>query len=258
MQIGNQKNPFITGIPDYFLDIAKWKISWHKFYVIPWQKYSISTTVQDDLTEIPWLTTVIYPNGVTLEILSSSASDTAAGTGARTIDIHYLDSSNLEKELTITLNWTTPVSLWITANRIQWMHTKTAGSGWVCVWNITIRSIVTPANIYEYILAGWNQSLSGRYTVPAGKTGYIVWWDTSAINKRMSVKLRATVERYDRSLQSWIFTFQDNALLNNSAVSIPFYVPLKCPETTDIKLSALADAVWWDCGWNIHILLVDN
>lgn len=109
----------------------------------------------------------------TVEILSDSASDTAAGTGARTIRITGLDSGyNIQQE-TITLNGTTPVA---SVNQYRRIHTGmivTAGIGGVNVGNITVRHSATEANIFLFMLPGRNQTNYSAFTVPSGHTAYM-------------------------------------------------------------------------------------
>ena len=63
-----------------------------------------------------------------LEILSSSANDTLAGTGARTITIRGLNSSWVEVEQTVSMAGTTPVVLGTNLIRAYDMYVTTSGS----------------------------------------------------------------------------------------------------------------------------------
>jgi len=49
--------------------------------------------------------------GVIMELVSSSTSDTSAGTGARTVKVAYLDTSNNIQWTNVTMNGTTAVDL---------------------------------------------------------------------------------------------------------------------------------------------------
>lgn len=109
----------------------------------------------------------------TVDILSSSAADTAAGTGARTVRIIGLDSNYDVLQETITLNGTTPATSVGVYRRVHTASVTTAGSGGVNVGTITIRHTTTTANVFQQMQIGRNQTNSSGFTVPAGYTGYL-------------------------------------------------------------------------------------
>jgi len=108
--------------------------------------------------------------GQQMQLVSSSASDIAGGTGARTIVIEYLDHNlDLAFEL-IALNGLTPVNTIATDIRwVQAIHVATVGSGGVAAGNIDIKN----TNTYARIAAGQRSSHSSFRRVPRGKTLYI-------------------------------------------------------------------------------------
>lgn len=73
------------------------------------------------------------------EIVSASANDTSAGTGARTVQIRSLDANFNEVVQTVTLNGLTPVALTGTHLRINSALVLTAGSSRVNEGLLTIR-----------------------------------------------------------------------------------------------------------------------
>ncbi len=110
----------------------------------------------------------------TVEALSSSALDAAAGTGARTISITGLDANYNVISETITLNGVTPVASTQQFRRVHTARVVTAGSGGVNAGIITVRHSTTEANVFLDIQIGINQSNCSAYTVPAGFTAYMV------------------------------------------------------------------------------------
>lgn len=106
--------------------------------------------------------------GVQVSVVSTSANDIAVtGSGARTIDIHYLDADLLEKIETVTMNGLTPVLTTATDIRfIQCMHLVTFGSGKAAAGSITASN---GANIYSQISAGNVRCSSSLRMVPARK-----------------------------------------------------------------------------------------
>jgi len=104
-----------------------------------------------------------------LEILSSSASDTAAGTGARTFTIVGLDANfNVISEV-ITMAGVTPVQTTGTYLRVNGLSIASAGSGNTNAGDVTLR--VTGAGASQAIArAGFGYAKQAVYTVPAGFT----------------------------------------------------------------------------------------
>jgi hypothetical protein len=104
-----------------------------------------------------------------LEILSASASDTAAGTGAQTMMIHGLDANFNALSETITMNGVTPVQSAGTYLRVNGLNIVTAGSGHKNAGDITLR--LTGAGATQAIArAGYGFAKSCVFTVPAGFT----------------------------------------------------------------------------------------
>jgi hypothetical protein len=110
------------------------------------------------------------------EVLSSSANNAAAGTGARTIQVKGLDASWNEFTETVTLNGVTPVPLVNSSVfRINSAKVLTAGSGLKNAGNIDIRT-VTGSTVYKSIPSvaqAVGQDFDFLYTVPAGMIGVV-------------------------------------------------------------------------------------
>lgn len=122
---------------------------------------------------------VVFPTvAAVLTVSSSSANDTAAGTGARTVTITGLDASFNQLTEVVTLNGQSAVSTVNLYYRINNISVTTAGSGGVNAGIIYIGTgIVTagkPATIYNSMATGFNQSLSAFTTIPVGMTGYLL------------------------------------------------------------------------------------
>jgi len=91
------------------------------------------------------------------------------------ITITYLPTSTSTAYLTATatLNGTTPVNIGVSGYR---MHTASYASGSSTAFNlgiITVRHIVTTANVFCQIPIGRSQTNVSGYTVPYGYTGYL-------------------------------------------------------------------------------------
>lgn len=116
-------------------------------------------------------TVINVPQSVQMNIVSTSTSDSSAGTGIRTVVIEYLDGNlDLSFEI-ITLNGTTPVNTVATDIRwIQCIHMATCGTGGKAAGTITLSNGGT---IYSQIGIGQRTCLSSFRRVPRGKTAYI-------------------------------------------------------------------------------------
>lgn len=116
-----------------------------------------------------------FPDGdpETIEVLSDSVNDTAAGTGARTVRLTGLDADWAIASADLTLNGTTPVATSGTFRRVHTAQVLTAGSGGVNAGTITFRHSTTEANVFLQLMPGRNQTNCSAYTIPAGKTGFL-------------------------------------------------------------------------------------
>lgn len=108
-----------------------------------------------------------------LQLVSSSANDAAAGTGAQQVTIEYLTDPGSATKFTrfseiVTLNGTTPVNTVATnISRIERVHVSRVGSTSVSQGNILLQS-VGGATTFEKIVAGENVSRTAVHFVPNG------------------------------------------------------------------------------------------
>jgi len=230
-------------------------------FSIPGRRDEVSANGLADITQIPSAADIFVipsPGGQQLEVVSESTADTLLGIGVQTLEIEFLDSNGAEQAETLDMDGTNPVATSSTdIDKIQWMHSVTVGTNSVSDGNVILRSTVG-GDTFEYVAAGGNQSLSCRYTVPTGKTGYVLGWQASAITKVVDFRLRANVDRFRRVRQD-AFNFQDAAILSDGASGwTPFIVPLKMPETSEIKVSGVSNGAGGDAGCQFNILLIDD
>lgn len=225
----------------YLYDIAKGLIPGHSLVYIFGYNADVDN-VREDMWEIGG--TYVFPaSPIQMKIVSSSIDDTAAGTGARTVDIHYLDNTYTQQVEAITLNGTTPVNT-VATNilRINNIHTMTAGTNGLPVGNISLQNIAGTIT-YSYIIAGLNASRQSIYTVPAGKTLYITSWDwgtgNAAGNRFAEFLLRAKTT-FDNELVS-IFHIRSISIAQDGDGNHSLDVPIKILATSDIKISVISD-----------------
>lgn len=122
-----------------------------------------------------------------LEVVSSSANDTSAGTGAQQVTIIGLDANWNEISEVVTLNGMTPVPLANSYFRVyRWYVSRTGTYATQSTGSqdgtLTLRVVGAGATWSTIPLLGTlgrGQSQIGVYTVPAGKTLYIYGFDMS-------------------------------------------------------------------------------
>jgi hypothetical protein len=175
--------------------------------VVSWQKFGWNDDVDTGAQETIWsyggllspLTTAR-----TLSIVSSSANDTAAGTGLRTVLVTGIDANRLEQAETVTLNGTTPVvtsASWLGVNRVT---PTSAGSGLTNAGNITATASVD-LTVQAYMAAGVGTTQQSFFFTPAQTTFLADWLAMSAF--RLSgggASPRVTVRGYVRNFSTGV------------------------------------------------------
>ena len=110
-----------------------------------------------------------------IEVFSSDAADTSAGTGARTVRIRGLDANWMYQEADVTLSGVTPVATTgITWRRCWDCEVLTGGSSGENEGTLTGRHVTTTANVFFVMSIGRNRTNVGAFTVPADSTAYMV------------------------------------------------------------------------------------
>lgn len=193
----------------------------------------------------------VYPTTAnTLTVVSSSASDTAAGTGARTVTIEGLDANYDVISETITMNGTTNVITTKTYLRLYRATVLTAGSNETNVGDITVTHNGI-ANPLGRITANSGQTQISVYTIARGKTGYLTQLDlTSSKNTDGHATIRTRLNGVSRIRHS-LFLFG-----GNYSCVLPF--PTVLPQFTDIEVRTIALTGSGQVTGNYDILLVDN
>jgi len=198
-----------------------------------------------------------------MNIVSDSADDDAAGTGARTVYIHYLDSSFREKDHVFTMNGITAVVGPADIYRVNHMEVLTAGTGSHAAGNILLTNTAGTVT-YSRIGANGNMALQAIYTIPAMiedgtpiTIGYITGWDVgvagTTAGKGLVGYLRAT-NSYHNILTPGIFHFKDISMIADGSAPMEFDSPIPCIAGTDIKISAIGQTTNCVCtghfeGW---------
>ena len=138
--------------------------------------------------ETVWLPGATYArlsSATALEVVSSTANDAAAGTGARTVVVESVLASGAVSTETVTLNGTTAVALVATTTiAVNRFYVATVGSGASAAGTIDCRT-VSGSTIKSQIITtadilGRNLATDFIYTIPTGYTGVLKTVEFSA------------------------------------------------------------------------------
>lgn len=144
------------------------------------------------------------------DIVSSSANDTSAGSGARTVQVWGLTSWNddeLESTEMITMNGTTPVS---TVNSYVVIHRMRVRTNGATGWNEGAISATaqTDSTVTAQMPAGQGQTQLAVRGVPEGWRAFVTYWD-AALGKSSGAARDARF-----SLEDWEMSDPSNPSIN--------------------------------------------
>lgn len=189
-------------------------------------------------------------------LASTSANDTAAGTGARTLTVNGLNGSYVDTTETITLNGVANVA---TANSYVIIHrmiVQTAGSVESNVGTITATA-VTDGTISAAIVIGKNQTQVAIYQIPAGYTGYLSQYYGGF---QGGAGAACFIELFGKAFGG-VYALKGTLTLrvDGSSFDVRSYKsPLKFTEKSIIKLTATSDAVNSNVVGAFDLILVAN
>jgi hypothetical protein len=240
---------------DFTVQVARGQIPGHRNVTVFGFNPDVDTT---EVSIWPHTGIISRPaSAVNMKVSSSSANDTAAGSGARTVVIQGLDASFNEVTETVTLNGQTAVTMSTAMVRINYAYVATAGSslsaeGDIYIGTGTVTSGV-PATVYNLIKLNYNNTVTGHYTVPAGHTAYIVQGLFS------SGQAGGTNQVQGRLLtcgESGIRNTAAVTTLNNGVANYTFEYPVAVPEKTDIEATAIGSSSNNGCSSLFILLLI--
>lgn len=229
------------------LQVARGLIAGHK----PLFKFGVNPDNNGTL-ETVWShsSLYVYPTTATvMKVSSTSADDTAAGTGARTMLVAGLDANYNEISETVTLNGQSAVLTTNSFLRVFRAYVVTAGSGGTAAGTLyvgdgTVTSGV-PATVYAMIDVGDNQTNMAMWTVPAGYTLYIHRGTFSAASNNAA---QYVLGKFMVRPFGGVFRNAADITVNSNVFGYDFEIPLAVPEKSDIEARAIALA-----GTNFYV-----
>jgi hypothetical protein len=223
------------------LQVARGQIQGHRNVTVFGFNPDVDTT-QVSVWPLPSLIT--FPSSaIQMTVSSSSANDTSAGTGARTIVVQGLDADYNEVTETVTLNGQTAVTMTASLLRVNYAYVATAGSansaaGDIYIGTGTVTSGV-PATVYDIIKLDYNNTTTGSYTVPAGYTAYFSQglFSTGQATGSTKVEGRLLTRGTNNIRMTAAIT-----TINNGVANYVFEYPLAIPEKTTVEATAIGGA----------------
>jgi hypothetical protein len=188
-------------------------------------------SVPEDIWAVGGVYTGFVSQREKVEIVSSSAEDSAAGTGCRSVFVSGLDSDfNIQTENVVPAG-ITPVDTVGTYSRVNRLRCDEAGSSSSNVGLITARHTTTTANVFGTIIATAGQSEIGCYTVPAGYTGHLKQFRYSMFDSNTN---RSTVEFFIKNENGSELRIRPQSVSTSNDLSISPYGSYVFSEKTDL------------------------
>lgn len=242
---------------DFLLEVARGRIAKHALVRILGINADVDVGEEDVVAfggDQPW-----YASAQSLEAVSSSTDDTnSAGTGARSIRITGLNGSHAAITEDVNLNGTTAVALSNTYIGDVRAKMLTSGSGFVNAGDVTIRIASAGATVAQ-MPTGRGQTLAAVYTVPAGKTAYLVGWHTSLYQAVSGAHAEMRLMVYDDTVGWRIEGMHE---LVHDGISICTRAPsdllVKLPAKSSLRVRAKSSAANLGVTSELSLVLIDN
>ena len=232
----------------FMLRVAKGEIVGHSIMSKFGQNDAVGTGAWEDVWDGGG--TYPYPADGTAPIthLYSTVGET------QDIEVQGLDINGDLVIQTITLTGTTVVLL----TTALWRVFRLRNVGATNNAGVIHASVSDKATSYAQIAIGNNQTLMALYTIPNGKTGYLIQGTNSlyGISRDYSLNGKMAMRQY-----GGVFQLKKTFGLDSDGTSfltMLFPLPGKIPAKTDIRVSAISIGKEGGVNTTFEILLVDN
>ena len=217
----------------YLFSVAEGVIVGHQSLLKFGTRTAVAAATESVIWEGTAPTYTYLPTTQQLKVSSTSAVDTALGTGARTLRLIGLDTNYDEIQEDLILNGITAVTTVNSYSRVFRAYVLTCGTG---LTNAGTISVLNNASTVTQLVINPNdsQTLMTMWTVPRGKTLWLTSLSFSTdSNKgaRISIYIRQLDGGilYPWRIQYRAYTFSGNEIF-------PFGIPFRIPEKTDIEI----------------------
>jgi hypothetical protein len=239
------------------LQVGRGQITFHSIIHVFGHNPDVDST---EVTVWPATGILTHPaSPVQMTISSTSANDTALGTGARTVYILGINGTGGFVSETVTLSGQTAVTTVHSYDAIEQMTVTSIGSGGVNAGTIyagtgTVTAGV-PATIYSAMGIGDNLSLVGHWTCPTGYTGYLT---TGSISTGNSSGNQYITGRLKQRGQDGIVRTAAVTTVSNGTSAYEFSYPIKILEGECITATAKGTGTNNDVSSYFQIILIKN
>jgi len=239
------------------LQVARGQIPYHQSIQIFGYNPDVDTT-----EESVWPDGGVVPHPTVASVLkvsSTSASDTSAGTGARTVFIGGLDGDYNVIGETITLNGQTEVNTTKSYLYVNEFYVLTVGTdghnvGTINAGTGTVTAGV-PAVLYDLIAPTYNTRTTAHYCVPVGYTAYMVEGIITTGQPSGSSAVTGYLKQHGTD---GILRVGAVATLNNGSVQYDFNPAYRIPEKNCIGATAIGSAANNAVSTFFNLILVKN
>ena len=236
-------------VADFYLNVSRGLVPGHSFVSKFGQNSDVGTAAFEDVWDGGGIYT--YPVDSTAPIThlySTNAADT------QNIEVQGLDINGDLIVQTKILTGTTVVSL----DTPLWRVFRLKNIGTVDITGIVHASDSGKSVSYAQINDGNNQTLMALYTIPNGKTGYLLKGTANivGINRDYSIDGKVSMRNFGS-----VFQLKNTYGLNtngNSYFDHEYPIPLPIPGKTDIRVQVISSAAGGKINNTFDILLVDN
>lgn len=238
---------------DFYTEVAKGNVAGHSIKSFRGLNNDVDTANPENLWT-PGGLMVYATAGEQWEIVSDSAADTLAGTGAQVVQITYLDDNYTEQTEIINLNGTTTV-LTVATNMLRAIRLAvvSVGSSGYNEGTLLMR-VAGGGNDRIGIEPTGNVDLHGFYTIPVGKTAYLIYAH-SGVGKNKDIHLLIRYSEGDTGiLYTSVFSemFQNFTVFNVKAPVGPI------SEKSDVDFLVSTENNNTDSSAYVQLLLIDN
>jgi len=230
---------------DFYMDVARGRV----FNQSTIHGFGNHATVSTSLITV-WApgTLYVYPtSALIMSVVSTSASDTSAGTGLRTILIDGLDINRVRITETVTLNGLTPVNTVQGFFRINQVLGTTAGSVGTNAGDITVTNTGTT---YSVITATEGRSQMALWSLPSTVAAH-----ATGLNFSTGTGKSVEVQTWLRP-PSGVWYKVGSTWVNSEAAQIILNPPTKIPRGSDVEFRAIATAASTPCSVGFDLIFV--
>jgi len=264
------------GSTEFLLQVARGKVAGHTLTSRSARNPQVGTAVADIWTigliggtlTRAWLTA-----DTALEFLSDSANDTVAGTGAQHVTIEGLTLAGTEVSESVATNGITAVAVPTSIARVNKFYVTDAGAyasttGGGNAGNITLQvngggALQAEILVEDGVPEGISQT--SHFSVPAGKTAYIVHTTINVDDVRQSVDIwlraRKNFDNVSTPFDPAITLLRMDGVSGSQVImdqADPIGGADVFPEKTDIWFAGITAGTDSDVTIHYTLLLIDN